>query len=108
METNFIDETLQNIKKDNIQSFLVIVLWVLLFIVLCLYVTKQPKIQTINEQRLEIKNKAETSLSWTLKARDEYQKKVDILNWNVRVLQKCIDDNSNTWVLVDCNLKFKK
>ena len=95
-------------KKDKIQIYLVIVLWVLLFIVLCLYITKEPKIQTINEQRLEIKNKAETALSWTLKTRDDFQKKVDILNWSVRVLQKCIDDNSNTGVLVDCNLKFKK
>ena len=95
-------------KKDKIQIYLVIILWVLLFIVLCLYITKEPKIQTINEQRLEIKNKAEATLSWTLKARDEYQKKVDALNWNTRVIQKCIDDNSNTWVLVDCNLKFKK
>ena len=95
-------------KKDKIQIYLVIILWVLLFIVLCLYITKEPKIQTINEQRLEIKNKAEATLSWTLKARDDFQKKVDILNWSVRVIQKCIDDNSNTWVLVDCNLKFKK
>ncbi len=99
-------------KKDNIQNYLVIALWVLLFITLCLYVTKEPKVQTINEQRLELKNKAEATLSWTLKARDEYQKKVDTLNWNIRVIQKCIDDNSHTWTLTECSFlnktKWKK
>lgn len=95
-------------KKDNIQNYLVIALWILLFITLCLYITKEPKTKTINEQRLELKNKAETALSWTLRTRDDFQKKVDTLNWSIRIIQKCIDNNSHTWILTDCNLKFKK
>lgn len=95
-------------KKDNFQNYLVIALWVLLFITLCLYITKEPKTKTINEQRLTILNKSEIALSWTLKVRDEYQKKVDSLNSDIRILQSCIDNNSHTWTLVECNLKFKK
>ena len=99
-------------KKDNIQNYLVIVLWVLLFIMLCLYITKEPKTQTINEQRLELKDKAEITLSWTLKTRDDFQKKIDKLNSNIRVIQECIDGNSHTWFLTECNFlnktKWKK
>lgn len=95
-------------KKDNMQLWVTIFLWVLCVALLFAYIWKTAKTKTINDQRLEIVTLAQKSMSWSLKIRDAYQKWVEDYNQRIRIIQKCINNNSHTWTLVECNLDFKK
>ena len=98
VEKNETREDFKNTFKDNI-FYYISVFWIIFFIYFIISFFL-PKSINIEEARLDLYNQTQISLEKDLK-------KAKVILYKLKANRECLEANSLTWKLVDCNLLNK-
>lgn len=85
-------------KKVNIIFYVV---WIILIIVCMMFLLWKP---TIEELRIEQKNKATALLKNNIDLYNRYINKTQTLSWEIQNIKICIEKNSTKDLVFNCNL----
>ena len=94
-------EPINNSEENKKLNIVYYVVWIILLIVCLMFLLDKP---TIEELRIEQKNKATALLKNNIDLYNRYMNKTQSLSWEIQKIRVCIEKNSTKDLVFNCNI----